>query len=132
MKADLHIPTVVGVEVAVVQINDDAELWDVIIINRTVDSLENVIIASKGYGENLGNEQLTSTLRHVIKKLPRQSYARIEPIHKAVFHLCNEYWVSYYLGNELYDKKFVFKPDMIHEDNVLAIPGFDFKGVLQK
>jgi len=132
MKADLKIPKVIGVEIAVVAPDEASTLWDVIIINRTGNTLENVIIASKGYGESNGTKQQTSTLRHVIDVLPPQSFGRIEPIQKVVFHLVNEYWVSYYLGNELYDKKFVFNPDVINEDDIIEIPGFKFKGVLQK
>ena len=132
MKADLNIPEVTGVEIAVVQVGEDKDLWDVILINRTDQLLENVIITSKGYGEVNGLEQKTSVLRHLIAKLPPESYAKIEPIKSDVFHLTNEYWVSYYMGELLHDKKYIFAPESIGEQNISDIPEFEMRGVLQK
>ena len=132
MKADLNIPEVTGVEIAVVQVGEDKDLWDVILINRTDQLLENVIITSKGYGEVNGLEQKTSVLRHLIEKLPPESYAKIEPIKSDVFHLTNEYWVSYYMGQLLHDKKYIFAPESIGEQNISDIPEFEMRGVLQK
>ena len=104
MKADLNIPVVTGVEIVAVIDGGDDNLWDIIIINRTNHTLENVIITSKGYGESNGRKQQTSILRRLIENLPSDSYARIEPIQANVFHLTNEYWVSFYQNKELYDK----------------------------
>jgi len=44
----------------------------------------------------------------------------IEPIDPNVLHLNNEYWVSYYIGSQIYDKRFVFvklnfSPDLFPE-----------------
>ena len=132
MKADLNIPKVTGVEIVAVKMADDGELWDILLINRTSHLLENVLVSSKGYGEFNGHKQETSILRHMIEELPSNSYAKIEPIQRNVFHLTNEYWVSYYLGKEIYDKKYIFLPDTIHEKNISIIPGFEFKGVVHK
>lgn len=132
MKADFNIPKVTGVEVAAVKREDDNELWDILIINRNSHSLENVLITSKGYGIINGEKQETSILRHMIEKLPSGSYAKIEPIQKDVFHLTNEYWVSYYLHSEIYDKKYIFLPDSIQDKNISNIPDFNMKGVIHK
>ena len=132
MKADLNIPKVIGVEIAAVKRMEDDELWDILIINRNDHSLENVLITSKGYGEIKGQKQETSILRHRIGKLPSNSYAKIEPIQINVFHLTNEYWVSYYLNSEIYDKKYIFLPDSLQEKNVSKIPGFELHGVIHR
>ena len=132
MKADLNIPKVIGVEIAAVKRMEDDELWDILIINRNEHALENVLITSKGYGEIKGQKQETSILRHRIEKLPSNSYAKIEPIQRNVFHLTNEYWVSYYLNGEMYDKKYIFLPDSIQEKNASKIPDFDMHGVIHK
>lgn len=132
MKSDLNIPKVSGVEIAVVKRPEDDELWDIILINRSDFALKNVLISSRGYGEIDGEEQKTSTLRHIIENLDTNSYAKIEPIQKAVFHLTNEYWVSYYIDGEIYDKKYLFLPDSIQEKNISPIKDFDLQGVLHK
>jgi len=132
MKADFNIPKVTGVEVAAVKREEDHELWDILIINRNLHVLENVLITSKGYGKVNGEKQETSILRHMIEKLPANSYAKIEPIQKDVFHLTNEYWVSYYLHSEIYDKKYIFLPDSIQDKNISNIPDFNLKGVIHK
>ena len=54
----------------------------------------------------------------------------IEPIDSAVFHLNNEYWVSYYIGQELFDKRFVFLPETIKVENLTFIRELDREGVL--
>jgi hypothetical protein len=88
------------------------------------------LFASKGYGEKNGETQRTSTLRHFLDMVPAQSTAVIEPIDPSVFHLNNEYWVSYYVGTQIYDKKFVFVPDTICDANISLIKELQLEGVL--
>lgn len=132
MKSDLNIPKVSGVEIAAVRRPDDDELWDIYLLNRNSFSLKNVLIASRGYGSKDGEDQSTSTLRHMIETLGPMSMAKIELIQKDVFHLTNQFWVSYYVSGEMYDKKFIFLPDTILEKNISNIPDFNLKGVLHK
>ncbi len=77
-----------------------------------------------------GEKQRTSTLRHFLETVPGNSAALIEPIDPAIFHLNNEYWVSYYIGRQIFDKKFVFVPDAIREENISFIKELDMEGVL--
>jgi hypothetical protein len=49
-----------------------------------------------------------------------------------VFHLNNEYWVSYYIGTQLYDKKYVFVPETIQDENLIPIEGLNLEGVLHE
>ena len=132
MKKDLKIPKVTGVEIAAVMREDDDQLWDIYLINRNGYALENVIISTSGYGEVNGQYQKTSILRHAIELLEAKSYAKIEPIQKEVFHLTNQYWVSFFSSGQMYDKKYIFLPDTIHEKYVTSIKGFDLKGVILK
>ena len=132
MKADIKIPEVLGVEIAAIRRKTTEELWDIVIINRNSRPLKNVIIASKGYGSSAGKKQQTSILRHLIETVSPNSYDRIEPIQKDVFHLTNEYWVSYYIDEEIHDKKYIFLPDSIQEKHASNIPGFNIYGVLHR
>ena len=130
MKKDLNIPKVSGVEIVVVKHLNQDELWDVFLLNRNAFAIENVLISSRGYGSQNGHEQQTSTLRHMIEHLEAGSCTKIEPIQKTVFHLSNEYWVSYYINGEIYDKKFIFLPDSIQEQYASDIIDFNLTGVL--
>lgn len=104
--------------------------WKVFLINNNSFAIENTLVASHGYGEKEGRPQKTSTLRHFLETVPARSSALIEPIHEDVFHLNNEYWVSYYIGSQIYDKRFVFVPDTISEQNLTYIKELEMEGVL--
>lgn len=132
MKKDIEIPEVKNVTLAVVRekniINQDE--WKVYIINNNTHPIENTLVASQGYGEKEGEQQRTSTLRHFLETVPARGFALIEPIDPALFHLNNEYWVSYYVGTQIYDRRFVFVPDSICEGNLTFIEELAMEGVL--
>lgn len=132
MKKDIEIPEVKNVTLAVVRKKNIGEKdeWQVHIINNNDHPIENTLVASKGYGEKDGEQQKTSTLRHFLETVDAKSTMLIEPIDPAVFHLNNEYWVSYYVGNKIHDKRFVFVPDTICEANITFIKELEMEGVL--
>src|SRR4051812_17135046 len=123
MKKDIEIPEVSNVTVAIVREKTlfDTYDWKAYLINRNNFLIENAIVASTGYGEKDGEQQKTSTLRHFLENVEAKSTALIEPIQENVFHLNNEYWVSYYVGGKIYDKRFIFVPDSISEENLSFI-----------
>ena len=132
MIKDIIVPEVKNVTLAVARtpgLESERE-WKVYLINNNEVALENTLVASKGYGEKDGEKQNTSILRHFLETVPAHSTALIEPIDPAVFHLNNEYWVSYYIGTQIYDKRFVFVPDTICEENVSFIRELEMDGVL--
>ncbi len=132
MKKDIEIPDVKNVTLAVVRekniLNQDE--WKVYLINNNSFPISNTLVASQGYGEKNGEPQRTSTLRHFLETVNANSAAVVEPIDPNVFHLNNEYWVSYYIGNQIYDKRFVFVPDTICEANLTYIKELEMEGVL--
>ncbi|MCS6822683.1 MAG: hypothetical protein NZ529_00190 [Cytophagaceae bacterium] len=133
MKKDIPFLPVEGVHIAVTRYMErsSTESWQVYIINKNVFPIENVFIRSKGYGYNRdGEKQETSVLRHHLPVLDAKSYAMIELIMPEVFHLNNEYWVSYFIAQQVYDKKFIFVPDSIIEANLSYIPEIKMQGVL--
>lgn len=132
MKKDIEIPEVKNVTLAVAREKTllNAYEWKVYLINNNSFALENTLVASKGYGQKDGEEQKTSTLRHFLETVPANSTALIEPIQEEVFHLNNEYWVSYYAGGQIFDKRFVFVPDSLCEANLTFIKELDSDGVL--
>lgn len=132
MIKDIPLPKVRNVTLAVVLDKNNLQMdeWKVYLINSNDVSIENTLVASTGYGEKDGEKQKTSTLRHFLQTVPAHSGALVEPIDPGVFHLNNEYWVSYYMGTVLYDKRFVFLPESIHEENLTFIRELDREGIL--
>lgn len=132
MKKDIETPEVKNVTLAVVReknILNQSE-WKVFIINNNTYPIENTLVASQGYGEKQGEQQRTSTLRHFLETVPAEGFAMVEPIDPSLFHLNNEYWVSYYVETQIYDRRFVFVPDSICEENLTFIKELDMEGVL--
>jgi hypothetical protein len=130
MIKDIPKPEVEDVLLAVVKHAEDD--WKVYLLNRRKEVLHTVMVTSKGYGKKGKEEQKTSTLRHMIPQLESDEYALIEPMDPSVFHLNNEYWVSYFIDKQLYDKKYIFVPDSIKDENLVYIKELDQKGVLHR
>lgn len=134
MKKDLPENIVEDVAIAVALVSETPEVknWTVYLVNFKNEPITNVLITSKGYGEKDGKQVKTSLLRHSIGDVAAQSHAGVEAIDPAVFGLTNEYWLSYYIGNTIYDKKFIFLPESIVEDNLIRIPVLNKPGVMIK
>jgi hypothetical protein len=132
MKKDIVPPKVEKVTVAIARkINElNQPEWTAYLINSNDFALENTLVASKGYGEKEGEKQQTSTLRHFLETVEAGTYAQIEPIDPAVFHLTNEYWVSYFAHGQMYDKRFIFLPDTLQEENLSYIKVLELDGVV--
>ncbi len=112
MKKDIPTPAVKNVTV-VIRPEEEGEHWTVHLVNSNEFSLHNILVASEGYGKKAQNRQETSILRQFFELLDANSSVQIELIAPEVFHLFNEYGVTYYLDKEIYFKKFVFVPDSI-------------------
>lgn len=134
MKADLPENIVEDIGIAVVLMSETPEVknWTVYLINLKNQTLTNVLVTSKGYGEKDGQQVKTSLLRHFIGDVMPNAYAGIEAIDPQVFGLTNEYWLSYYIDNTIYDKKFIFLPESIVDSNLIKIPVINKPGVLIK
>ena len=111
---------------------DGSEEWSVYIINMKEEPINGVLVTSKGYGIKDGEKVNTSVLRHFFEKIPAKSFEKVEPIIENVFGLNNEYWVSFYVGTDIYDKKYLFLPESISEDFFIHIPILDKEGVMIK
>jgi hypothetical protein len=134
MREELFGPKVENVAVTVIkQMNEEnvAE-YGVYLLNLRDDIMEGIIITSTGYGENAntGEKIKTSTLRHCIELLLPNEAAKIEPIMEDVFGISNEYWVSFWVDEVMYDKKFVFPPESICEKNLKTIKQLGAPGIM--
>jgi hypothetical protein len=107
-------------------------VWDVFLINLKNQQVHGVLVTSRGYGVCDGEEVKTSVLRHFFDYVDPLSAVRVEPIDRQVFGLNNEYWVSFYIGRTIYDRKYTFLPETIMEENFSHIPVIDKQGVMIK
>jgi hypothetical protein len=134
LKADLPENIVEDIAIAVVLMSETPEVknWTVYLLNLKNVALTNVLITSKGYGEKDGKQVKTSLLRHSIGDVMPNAFAGVEAIDPQVFGLTNEYWLSYYIENTIYDKKFIFLPESIVDSNLIKIPLINKPGVMIK
>ena len=109
---------------------DEEELWNVYILNLKQEAINSLIVSSKGYGSYKGETVETSVLRQFLGTLNSNSFTLVEAIQKKVFGLNNEYWVSFYIGREIFDKKFIFLPETINELFFTPIPLMNERGVM--
>ena len=133
MKDELKGPKVEKVSVAIIEMMvENEKSYYAYLLNLRDDIMEGIIISSTGYGQNTktGDRIKTSTLRHSIEVLLPNEAARIEPIMPEVFGLSNEYWVSFWVNEVMYDKRFVFPAESISEKNMQMIEILGQKGVI--
>ena len=129
MIKDINRPEVKGVSVAVVRTKiegDAASEWNVYLLNRNKETLVNVFVSSSGYG-NAGEK--TATMRHFFTEVLPNTFHKIEPIDSAIFGITNEYLVSYFIDNQIFDKSFIFQPNTIQVQSLSLIEPFGFEGL---
>ena len=130
MKKDILIPEVKDVYIAVIhEYNVDYKVydWNAYIINDKSVDLEMVIIVTKGYSE----DKKTATFRKKIEVLPAKSFAKIEMLLEDVLSINNLFNVSFFEGNQLFEKSFEFRKNSINEKKLQQIPLINLKGVLK-
>jgi len=138
MLKDLLDYKVEGIALAIVpdlgedEAPNEFTVWDVFLINMKKEQIHGVLVTSRGYGIYDGDEVKTSVLRHFFEEIEPSGAVRVEPIDRQVFGLNNEYWVSFYIGSTIYDRKYVFLPETIMEENFTLIPVIGRKGVMIK
>ncbi len=134
MRKDIKLPEVKDIYMAAVYEKNELgeEEWMVYLVNNSNKFLNSILVASKGYGKNIrtGEKIETSTLRHFIENLQPYAAAKVERIMPDVFGLNNEYWLSFRIGTQMYDKKFVFLAESIKKENTTQVPIVEREGVL--
>ena len=128
MRKDIQIPEVTGVEIAVVyEFNDvyKTDDWNIYIINKKDIDLEQVLIVSQGFNDT----KTTSLLRKKLEKLPANSFAKVEFIQPELFKLHNRFHVTFFEGNTLQEKTFVFEKDTVKEGALRMIPELKKRGI---
>jgi glutamate mutase epsilon subunit len=131
LKKDIKIPEVKEVYLAVVQEKHpeyNTLDWNAYIINNSDIDKDTVLIVSKGYSD----KKVTPPMRHSLKLLPARSYAKIEYLQEKVLALNNEFKVTYFEGNSMFEKTYVFRKNTINTKALQPLPLMTLKGVLVK
>jgi len=131
MKKDIIIPEISDVEMAIVyeyntiyNTND----WNVYLVNNNSFRLEMMVIVSKGFGD----KNISSVMRKKIDILDAHSFAKIEWIQPDLFKLTNQFQVTFFVKDRLYDKTFTFKENTIKEGALRMIPELKKRGIVSK
>jgi hypothetical protein len=133
MKKDIIIPEVENVFIAAVQEwSDDfmEKVWYAYLVNDSDFDIDSVMVVSKAFGTIDGEMKKTSVLRHAFVKVPAVSVVKIEMVEKSLLPLNNEFMLTFFIGNTLYDKKYIFKANSINDNNVEEVPILFVDGVI--
>lgn len=133
MKADITIPEVENVFLAAIhEWSDDfmEKIWNVYLVNDSDFTIESVMVVSQASGSIDGEMKKSSLLRHAFVEIPAVSTVKVEMIEKSVLQLNNEFMVTYFIGNKLYDKKFIFKKHFDSKMEIEEVPILFVDGVV--
>lgn len=129
MKKDIQIPVVENVYIAIVNEYNDiykTQDWNAYIINDKAVDLDTVLIVTSGFSE----DKMTSIFRKKLDKLPKKSYAKIELMQEDLFALNNQFKVTFFEGNTMFDKTYTFRKNTINLKALQPIPLMEARGVL--
>lgn len=129
LKKDIEIPVTKNVHLAIIREWNSEFLeknWNAYIINNRDTTIEMVIVVSKGYDR----DRKTSTIRHGLGDIPAKAYKKIELLQDEVIAFNNEFFVTFFAGDKLYEKRFLFIKNSINESNLVPLPVMELEGVL--
>ncbi|MBL7943600.1 MAG: hypothetical protein JNM00_12580 [Flavobacteriales bacterium] len=127
MKSDITWPEVKEVGVAIVPMEGQ---WEVFLLNMKQAPIENVLVSVRGYGTLDGRNKETATMRFFLDRLEANSGKKIENLLDEALGLTHQYWLTYYEGKELFEKKYIFVPGSVDERNFISLPLIHRRGVM--
>ena len=131
MRKDIEIPKAQNVYIVALREWDKDFLdqqWNVYLVNGREDVISTVLVMSRGKSQ----DRRTSTLRHVLGNIEPKTSAKVEFIASEVLGFTNEYLVTFFAENKLFERKYVFEPNSISEGNLVEIPVLESEGILAK
>ena len=131
MKKDIEIPIAKDVYVAAIHERNDefqSKDWNTYIINNRTTPIDLVFVVTKGFDDH----RKTSVMRHNLGIIEAKSFKKIELLQEDVLALNNEFFVTYYAGNKIYEKRFLFEKNSISENTLSTVPVIKLGGILAK
>jgi hypothetical protein len=132
MKKDLQIEEVKDIAIAIVpdHLASESPEWSVYFLNLKEVAVSSVFINAEARGVVNGEEKHTAILRFFLKDVEARSYKKFELIMPDTFALNNQYWVSFYENEKIFDKKYLFAANSISQDRLVNVPLLDKPGVI--
>lgn len=131
MRKDIEIPKAKNVYVVAVKEWDEdykSQQWNVYLVNNRDHVISMVLVVSRGKSD----DRKTATLRHGLGDIQPKSFKKVEFIVTEVLGFTNEYLVTFFAENRLFERKYVFDSNSISEENLVEIPIIDKEGILAK
>lgn len=129
MRKDIIIPEVNKVHIVAVKEWDEdflSQNWNVYLINDREDTIETVLVLSRG---NL-KDRKTSTLRHGLRDVASKTAVKVEFIAEEVLGFTNEYLLTFFAEGKLFERNFTFEAHSIAEKNVQQLPILSSEGIM--
>ncbi|MAP55781.1 hypothetical protein [Altibacter sp.] len=129
MKKDIDFHVAQKVQIVAVKEWDKdflAQNWNVYLLNLREDTIETVLVLSRGNS----SDRKTSTLRHGLGDMTGNTASKVELITDEVLGFTNEYLVTFFAEGKLFERSFTFQPNTISEANTTKIPLLDEDGVI--
>jgi len=124
LKKDIQIPNVENVHLAIIhEFNADFRCydWNAYLVNRKQETLDMVLIMSTG----VGTDKKTAEMRHKILELPPNTVAKIEYMPDELLQIDNTFRVSFFINNQIFEKKFSIKKNMIAKEKAQELALFN-------
>ena len=131
MRRDIEIPKAENVHIVAIKEWDKdftGQQWNVYLVNNREDEITTVLVMSRGKSD----DRKTSTLRHGLGNIKPKTAAKVEFIPTEVLGFTNEYLLTFFAEDKLFERKFIFEPNTISEENVVEIPVLESEGILAK
>ena len=132
MKKDIPILKVEDLAIAVVPKENDADFWEVFVINLKDEPIKSVLITAKAFGEINGEPRQSAMMRYFFEEMTPLDIQFLEHLPSDLTALTNEYWVSYSYDNHLWDKRLLILPGSFDPINFIPIPFIDREGILKR
>jgi len=112
MLKDLNFDPVTDVRVAIAKTPEKTgeSTFYLYLINGKSEDLKNVLVMTEATENADGSGRRTSKLRHFIELLGAEESIKVETVDPSVLGFHNRIWVSFYLGEQIYDKRFHIEP----------------------
>ena len=129
MKKDIDFHVAQKIQIVAVKEWDKdflAQHWNVYLPNLREDTIETVLVLSRGNS----SDRKTSTLRHGLGDMAGNTASKVELITDEVLSFKNEYLVTFFAEGKLFERSFTFLPNTISEATKTPIQFLDAHGVV--
>ena len=103
--------------------------WEAYIFNAKKTELKHIIINVSAIGVIDGVEKETATMRFYLEKLEAESCKKFEVLMHETLLLDNTYWISFYEGDQIGEKKLHVQLGHRWSDDLSILPIIDKAGI---